>query len=79
MIISFLLSAVHRLLTARLYLKRLFLNETAAFLLSLSSVIVFHASLSLLFTLSLPDSRGPLVAVFYLVFSGWGGFWQAVA
>ena len=69
-IISFLLSAVHRLLTAHLYLKQPFSNETAAFLLSLNIVIVFHASLSLLFTTSLPDSRGPLIAVFYLVFSG---------
>ena len=73
MIISFLLSAIHPLLTARLYLKQLFSKETAAFLLSLNIVIVFHASLSLLFTIFLPDSRGSLVAVFYLVFSGWVG------
>ena len=65
MIISFLLSAVHRLLTAHLYLKQLFSKETAAFLLSLNSVIVFHASLSLLFTISLPDSRGPLFDVLF--------------
>ena len=64
MIISFLLSAIHLLLTTHLYLKQLFSKETAAFLLSLSSVIVYHASLYLLFTLSLPDSRGPLVTVF---------------
>ena len=74
MIISFLLSAIHLLLTAHLYLKQLFSKDTAAFLLSLSSVIVYYASLSLLFTIFLPDSRGPLVAVFYLVFSGWLGF-----
>ena len=73
MILTFLLSASWVVFTARLYLKRLFLKDTAAFLLSLSIVIVFHASLSLLFTLSLPDSRGPLIAVFYLVFSGWVG------
>ena len=79
MIISFLLSAIHLLLTAHLYLKQLFSKDTAAFLLSPSIVIVCHASLSLLFTHSLPDSRGPLVAVFYLVFSGWVGFLQAVA
>ena len=62
-IISFLLAAVHLLFTARLCLKQLFIKDTAAFLLSLSSVIVYHASLSLAFTVSLPDSRGPLVAV----------------
>ena len=63
-IFRFLLSAYHLLFTARLCLKQLFIKDTAAFLLSLSSVIVYHASLYLLFTLSLPDSRGPLVAVF---------------
>ena len=63
-IFRFLLSAYHRLFTARLCLKQLFIKDTAAFLLSLSSVIVYHASLSLVFTVSLPDSRRPLVMLF---------------
>ena len=86
-IFRFLLSAYHLLFTARLCLKQLFIKDTAAFLLSLSIVIVCHASLSLLFTISLPDSRGPLFDVLFSFlgvvgsdwrsFLVWGGGWFA--
>ena len=56
-IFAFLLPASRSLFSAHLYLKQLFSKETAAFLLSLSSVIVYHALLSLPFINSLLDSR----------------------
>ena len=63
-IFRFLLCAIHRLLTAHLYLKQPLSNKAATLYRFNQSVLVWNTSLSLLFTYSLPDIRRPLQRCF---------------
>ena len=70
-IVSFLRSASRVLFSAHLFLRVVLLNFAARFCFHQAKLIVCHASLSYLFTLSQPDSRWSLVCAFLQLRWGW--------